>query len=344
VKLVVITQRVDQDDPALGATVPMLSALAARVEELTVLALVSRPADLPTNVRVRTIAAPTQALRGVRLMAALVTELRTRPAAVLAHMSPIYAVLSAPLARPLGVPVLLWFTHWRRSRLLEVAERLSTKVLSVDRTSFPLESKKVVAVGHGIDVDSFAPAGRVDDGVLRLLALGRTSPAKGLAAIVEATALLGETPVSLELRGPSLTPEEVAERRSLERLVAARGLTDRVTIEDPVPRGAIAGVYAEVDALVNNMRAGALDKVVYEAAAAGLPTLVASEGFDSLVGGIEPSLRFRQDDAEGLAARLRALVAAGPEARRRVGLELRERVRREHSTDHWADAVLAAIP
>ena len=64
-----------------------------------------------------------QALRGARLAAALAAELRTRPAAVLAHMAPIYAVLSAPLARPLGVPVLLWFTHWRRSRLLEVAER-----------------------------------------------------------------------------------------------------------------------------------------------------------------------------------------------------------------------------
>lgn len=343
-KLVVITQRVDPDDPALGATVPMLRALAARVDELTVLTLVSRPSDLPANVRVRTIAASTQALRGVRLEAALARELRPRPAAVLAHMAPIYAVLSAPLARPLGVPVLLWFTHWRRSRLLDVAARMSTRVLSVDRRSFPLESTKVVAVGHGIDVDSFEPTARVDDGVLRLLALGRTSPAKGLATIVEAAALLREIPVSLELRGPSLTPEEVAERRSLERLVAARGLTDRVAIEESVPRGAIAGVYARVDALVNNMRAGALDKVVYEAAAAGLPTLVASEGFDSLVGRIEPPLRFAQDDPESLAGRLRALAAAGPDARRLLGLELRERVRRDHSIDHWADAVLAAIP
>lgn len=343
-KLVVITQRVDPDDPALGATVPMLRALAARVDDLAVLALVSRPTGLPANVRVRTIAAPTQALRGARLIAALAAELRPRPAAVLAHMAPIYAVLSAPLARPLGVPVLLWFTHWRRSRLLELAERLSTRVLSVDRTSFPLDSRKVVAVGHGIDVDSFEPSVRADDGVLRLLALGRTSPAKGLATIVEAAGMVADTPVSLQLRGPSLTPEEVAERRSLERFVAARGLGDRVTIEGPVPRGAVAQVYAGVDVLVNNMRVGALDKVVYEAAATALPTLVASGGFDALVAGIEPSLRFAQDDPDSLAAGLRALAAAGSERRRAVGLELRERVRREHSTDHWADAVLAAIP
>jgi glycosyltransferase involved in cell wall biosynthesis len=344
VKLVVITQRVDPDDPALGATVPMLRALAARVDELAVLTLVARPADLPANVRMRTIAAPTQVLRGVRLAAALAAELRPRPAAVVAHMSPIYAVLSAPLARPLGVPVLLWFTHWRRTRLLELAERVSTRVLSVDRSSFPLASRKLIAVGHGIDVDALTPAARREDGVLRVLALGRTSPAKGLATIVEATALLTETPLSLEIRGPSLTAEEVDERRTLERLIAARGLGDRVAVEEPVPRREIGRIYAGVDLLVNNMRAGALDKVVYEAAGAALPTLVASGGFESLVGGIKPSLRFDQDDPQSLAAGLRALAAAGPEERRRIGLELRERVRRDHSTDHWADAVLAAIP
>ena len=43
------------------------------------------------------------------------------PSAVLAHMCPIYAVLAAPLARPVGV-VFLWFTHWRKSRLLRAAE------------------------------------------------------------------------------------------------------------------------------------------------------------------------------------------------------------------------------
>jgi glycosyltransferase involved in cell wall biosynthesis len=344
VKLIVITQRVDPDDPALGATVPMLRALAARVDELVVLTLVSRPADLPANVRVRTIAAPVQVLRGARLAAALAVEIRTRPAAVLAHMAPIYAVLSAPLARPLGVPVLLWFTHWRRSRLLEVAERLSTRVLSVERSSFPLPSRKVIAVGHGIDVGAVTPAARAEDGVLRLLALGRTSPAKGLRSIVEAAALLGELPVSVEIRGPSLTAEELDERHSLERLVVARGLGDRVSIEEPVARRAIAGVYAGADVLVNNMRSGALDKVVYEAAGAALPTVVASPGFDPLVGGIEPSLRFAQDDADNLAATLRALAAAGPDERRRIGLELHRRVRRDHSTDHWADAVIAAIP
>jgi glycosyltransferase involved in cell wall biosynthesis len=329
VKLVVVTQRVDADDPALGATVPMLRALAQRVDELVVLTLVSRESGLPANVRIKSVAAPNQALRGLRFASALAPELRRRPVAILAHMSPIYAVLAAPLALPSRVPLLLWFTHWRSSRLLRAAERVSTRVLTVDRRSFPIESRKVTPIGHGIDVDSI-PCVEQSGGTLRLLALGRTSPAKGLETIVEAVELLGDAPVELELRGPSLTDEERAYRARLPHVAEA------------VPRSEIDAVYARAGALVNNMRSGALDKVVFEAAASCLPVLVSNPGFDALVSGLDPPLRFQQDDAESLAERIRALLDAGPDARARLGRELRARVERDHSVEHWADSVIEA--
>ena len=92
-RLVVITQRVDEDDPALGATVAKLRALALRVDELVVLALSATPTSLPANVVVRAFGGPTQLERGARLLAGLAPELCRRPVAVLAHMAPIYAVL-----------------------------------------------------------------------------------------------------------------------------------------------------------------------------------------------------------------------------------------------------------
>jgi glycosyltransferase involved in cell wall biosynthesis len=327
-RLCIVTQRVDADDPALGATVAKIRALAPLVDELVVLALDARPTELPENVRVRTFGGGSQAGRGLRLVAALI---RARPAAVVAHMAPIYAVLAAAVTKPRRVPLLLWFTHWRASRLLRLAERLSTKVLSVDERSFPLRSRKVVAVGHGITIGPPVPE-RPDDGVLRLVAVGRTSPAKGLAAIADAVA--GLPAARLIVVGPSLTDEERRHREELR----ARG----VDVEEPVPHGRIGEVYAAADVLVNNMRSGALDKVVFEAAAAGLPVLVASDGFDALVSGIEPPLRFVQDDPSSIAARVAAVAAVGHERRREIGAELRARVVRDHSVERWAERVVEA--
>ena len=115
-----------------------------------------------------------------------------------------------------------------------------------------------------------------------------------------------------------------------------------VPVEPPVSRRDIGGVYRAAGLLVNNTRAGARDKVVFEAAASCLPVLVSNPGFDSLVAGIEPSLRFPQDDARVLAERINELLVAGPEARAQIGRELRERVARDHSVEHWADRVIEA--
>src|ERR671922_434391 len=167
-RLVFITQQVDPDHPALGATVPKIAALARRVEEVVVLADGAVPDVLPGNACVRTFGARTKAGRGARFEAALAAELPgLRGGAVVAHMCPIYAVLAAPLVRPLRIPLVLWYTHWHGGPLLRAAERVSTAVTSVDWRSFPLPSKKVRAIGHGIDVSEFTCTDHRTDGRLR---------------------------------------------------------------------------------------------------------------------------------------------------------------------------------
>ena len=334
-RLVVVTQQVDPASPVLGATVDKLRALAARVDELVVLADSAVEGALPENCSVRPFRASRRAGRGLRFETALARELgrRPRPAAVLAHMCPIYAVLAAPLARPLGVNVLLWFTHWRKSRLLRAAERVSTRVLSVDERTFPLRSRKLVGIGHGIDVSGFQCVERPERSPLTLLALGRTSPAKGLETILRAVAEVPD--VALRVVGPSLTEEERMYRIALERFVLEHGLLDRIDVRGPTPRHAIPTLYAQVDALVNDMRPGAADKVVYEAAATCLPVIASNPAFDSL---LPEELRFAHGDVDGLAAAIRRLSVID---RNGIGRGLREIVLREHSVGVWADRVVA---
>ena len=320
-KLIFATQKLDPRDPVLAATVPMVRALAARVDELVVLCDSAVPTAVPANARVHEFGARTQVERGARFTAALARELRPRPIGVVAHMVPLYAVLAAPLVRPLGIPLVLWYTHWKGHAVVRAAEKVSTAVVSGDARSFPVASAKVHAIGHGIDVDEFTCT-EAPEGPLRALVLGRYSPAKGLETILRAAAIAG---VHVEAHGSDETFAEY--KRSLARLPGGAELGG------PVARADVPALLARSHVLINNMRAGAPDKVVYEAAASCLPVLASNPVFDDL---LPPELRFERDDPESLAERLRTL-----DPRRRP--ELRELVTANHSVEHWADGVLATV-
>jgi len=328
--LVFATQKLDPGDPVLAATVPMAHALAARVDELVVLCDSAVPDAVPANARVHEFGAATQAQRGAKFTAALAGELRPKPIGVVAHMVPLYAVLAAPLVRPLQIPLVLWYTHWKGHSVVRAAEKVCTAVVTVDPRSFPLDSAKVRGIGHGIDLAEFpctdAPGG---DGPLRALVLGRYSPAKGLAVVLRGAALASG--VRLEAHGSTGDGEYDDHKLGLERIAAELGLD--AELAGPVPRAEIPGLFARSHVLVNNMRAGAPDKVVYEAAASCLPVLASNPVFDDL---LPDGLRFDRDDPESLADRLRSL-----DRRRRP--ELREIVAERHSVEHWADGVLATV-
>lgn len=346
-RLIFITQQVDPGHPALAATVPKIRALAERCDEVVVLADRVLPDTLPDNCRSLTFAAATRPGRGLRFEAALSRELsrKPRPSAVLAHMCPIYAVLAAPLARPLGVKVLLWFTHWKQTRTLRLAERVSNRVVTVDRRSFPMDSPKVEAIGHGIDLAEFSdlPAAPAHED-FRALALGRYSRAKGLETVIRAVRFAGDAGLDLrlELFGPALNGAERAHRAELERLVSELGLEKRIALRHAVLRTEVPGVLARADVLVNNMEAGAPDKVVYEAAASARPVLASNPVFDELFAGLEPPLVFQREDPEDLAARLAQLATLSAVERAAIGEALRERVAERHSVQHWADRILQA--
>jgi glycosyltransferase involved in cell wall biosynthesis len=343
-KLIVVTQQVDPGHPALAATVTKLDALSKRVDELVVLALGAIPDTLPENCRVRTFGGGSKPVKTARYLRALNAELRDPPLAVLAHMCPIYAVLAAPLTKPRKVPLLLWYTHWKRTTTLAAAGRVCDLILSVDRRSVPLADARVKAIGHGIEPEEFpCLEQRRPDGTLRLLALGRYSRAKGLATLLRAVAVVRERGIDARLivRGPVLVPEAQHERYTLGSVAESLGLRDVVDLGDAVPRTELPALFATHDLLVNNMRPGAPDKVVYEAAASCLPVLASNPVFDTF---LPDELRFPTDDVAVLADRLQAFATLDPGRRATLGRTLRDRVAAEHSVEHWADGVMEAIP
>jgi glycosyltransferase involved in cell wall biosynthesis len=337
-RIVFVTQQIDPEHPNLAAATAMVRALAAKVDEVIVIALRAVPGVLPDNCVVYVIGSRTRLGRGVKYARALVRALRRRPIGLIAHMSPIYAVLAAPLFRARGIPVVLWFTHWKPSRLLRLAELVSTRIVSVARGSFPLSSDKVVPIGHGIDMNQFPCQ---DHGPatppLRALALGRTSPAKGLEAIVKAVLIVRErgVDVQLEIRGPSETQEERDHLAYLKKLAS-----DAVRVEPPVARTRLHETFADTDVLVNNTAEGSLDKVVFEACASCLPVLASNPSFVVL---LEEELRFDRNDVAGIARGLTWIASRTLEERRDLGRDLRRRVEADHSSETWAQRILAVV-
>ena len=339
-RVVFATQVLDAEHPTLGAAAAKVSALAARVDEVVVLAANGRLDGLPANVRCRRFGAPTQALRGLRFEAALARELaRGRPVAVLAHMSPVFALLAAPLVRPLRVPLLLWFTQQQAGGALARAEPRVDAILSVDRRSVPIASAKVRAIGHGIDVDGLPCAESPPGGALRLLSLGRYSESKRHDVALRALRRLLDDGVEVELavRGEEATPRDRVVRAGLAGLVDELRLDGRAQLLDPVPRSQVPALLARTDVLVNATRGAAADKVVLEAAASCVPPVASSPVFDTL---LPDELRFPDGDDAALAARLAALAARSAEERYELGTRLRAHVVAEHSAGRWADAVL----
>ena len=245
----------------------------------------------PPTAAFATFAARTKVGRGVRFGHALVAELarRPRPVAVLAHMCPIYAVLAAPLARPLGVRVLLWYAQWHRTRTLDLAARLSTSVVSVDRSTIPIESSRAVGIGHGIDMSLF-PCGARHVGRAAVRAR-RARPLRGVEGPARDRAggrLARDAGRGRAARLPR--HRDRAGRRGdaggLGRLVDELGLGEAVTLGGPMPRSEVRRCSPRSWALVNNTRSGAPDKVVFEACASCLPVLLSSPPLRPLVDGL----------------------------------------------------------
>jgi glycosyltransferase involved in cell wall biosynthesis len=334
-KLVFVTQTLDPGHPALAQTIDLADALAERVDHL---AVVTRDADwaAPANASVRTFDAGSRIGRTLAFERAVATASRGADA-VLVHMVPQFALLAAPLARARRAPLLLWYTHWHASRALRLATRVVDVPLSVDASSYPVPAPKLRAIGHAIDVSRFdAPPVEQHHGPLRVLALGRTARWKGLATLVDAVEL-AEADVRLEIRGPSLTPDEEAHRREL---------AERATVLDAVPRAEVPSLLAWVDLVVspNEPRAGAtLDKAVFEAAACRRPVLSTNAAFAPLLGDLPLELIAPPRDARALAARIDAIARAPIAERVAAGDELRRRVVAGHSVAHWADAVCQVV-
>ena len=299
-RLIFATQKLESTDPVLAATVAKVKALAERVDELVVLCDSAEPGIAPANVRVHEFGASTQVQRGARFAAALRRELKPRPLGVVAHMIPLYVIVAAPLVRPRRIPLLLWYAHWKDHVVVRAAERLATAVITVDRRSFPFDSPKVQRARarnrpERVHVHRAARR-RYRRPCARARALLAREGARDDPARRGPRRRRADRGARHDRRAPSTT------RTSATSRAWPAELGVDAELGGPVPRSEIPSLFARSHVLINNMRPGAPDKVVYEAAASCLPVLASNPVFDDLLAGRAPLRPRRPGEPRGAAA------------------------------------------
>ncbi len=313
-KLLIVTQTVDIENPVLGFFVSWIEEFAKRVESVEVICLWEGKYDLPANVHVHSLGKVDnrQSTVGSRFIYAirflsLIWRLRRGYDAVFVHMNQEYVLIAGWLWKLLGKRVYLWRNHYAGSWLTDVAAAFCEKVFCTSKYSYTAKYKKTVIMLVGVDTERFTPDARVARKPHSILFLARMSPSKRPDMLIDALALLaqGGTDFTATLVGSPL-PRDEAFYESLKEKVRSLSLADKITFFPGVPNSETPDLYRAHEIFVNASPSGMLDKTLFEAAASGCLVLAASEDFFQATSG---KFSFTEGDADSLMERLQALLA-----------------------------------
>ncbi|TSC60072.1 MAG: hypothetical protein Greene041662_246 [Candidatus Peregrinibacteria bacterium Greene0416_62] len=326
VRLLIITQRVDQTDPILGFFHGWLRAFGEHGIGVTVIGQQTGSYDLPENVRVHSLEKEKGRERLsqiARFWKIIFLESRSYDR-VFVHMTPIWVVLGWPVWTILRKPIFLWYEARGGGWSLLFALRMVRKVFGATDYGLPRNSRRHVIVGHGIDTERFRPdLGRHQEGLL--VTVGRVTPVKHYDVLLHALVILPQH-CQLRIAGGTFTDRDRKEEKRLQALIAELGLATRVMMGWIAPIE-IVTLLQSADCMLHACTGG-LDKCVLEAMACGCPVVSSSEAASRVLPPICVSTN------EEMAERVRRILGLSPEDRAELSRELRQRVVNGHSLQH----------
>lgn len=357
-KLLIVTQKINREDPILGFFYKWIVEFAKNCELITIICLEYGMHELPANVRIFTLGKERRKVGLIQIKEPqtlqdpqfrfnrkayvnrfgyiyrfykYIWQERENYDSVFVHMNPIYVVLGGFIWKILGKKISLWYTHKNVDLKLRVAEKFADWIFTASKESFRLDSGKLLVTGHGIDVNSFS--NKKMDRVVRarpisLLSVGRITTVKNGDVLIETAHVLKkkwDKKFEIVFAGSPMTVSDIRYKKKLTSLISKYGLEDEVRFVGDVLPIRIPEYYANSDATINLAPTGGLDKVVLESMAAGVPVFVTNETFRGYLGAYADILMFKEGDANDLAIKIMRLFMRNDVVQ--IGKNLQEVIR-----------------
>ncbi len=339
--LLIVTQKVDQEDENLGAFYYWFERLALKFDEVTIITSYVGTIDFPSHVKVYSLGKEHNAGRFFRLKTFFELFCRHYAAcdAVFFHQIPEFVIAAMPFLLSLKKRSVLWYAHKSVTYRLKLAEKLVDFIATSSPEGFRMPSKKVIYTGQAINTDLFKfrehHADLGEKKKLKLITVGRISPIKNYEQIINACAVglkIWPEGWSFSIVGGPILPRDFSYLESLKRLVAEKHLSGHINFLGSAGYSRIPKLLQDHDIFINVSGTGSLDKAVFEAMACGLSILTANESYRAIV----PDAYFLDHtNPEFFAERIKQLSTEA-----RPNKALRQIVLDHHSLDTTITSIL----
>ncbi len=309
-KLLMITRRVDKDDPVASFAYNWVKKFAQNLDELWLICLeMGNTHGLPNNTFVYSLGKEKgkNRIKEFCRFQKYAFKIVPKVDGIFSHQNPEYGILIAPFAKIFRKKLIAWFVHGSVTWKLKLLNLLVDRMISINKESFRLRNKKkVVFLHHGIDTEKFyfSPK-KLNTKKIKLLTVSRMSPSKNIDLMIEAVEKLnkeGETCLRrqerflLDIYGLAVLESQRKYLARLKAIARDKRLTNQIFFKGGIANDQLPAVYQKADIFLNFSDTGSVDKAVLEAMSCGTLVLTTNEAFKDMLNKIDRDLYCRKNE------------------------------------------------
>lgn len=342
-RLLMITRRVDKNDPQTGFAYNWVKKMGQKTNQLKVICLSKGEiGGLPDNTEVFSMGKEKgkNRLREFINFQKGAMKFIKQVDGVFCHQNIIYTVLIAPYAKLSGKRIVSWFGHKQKGLKLHLLNILADKIVTSSAMGFQLDTAKRVIIGQGIDIDIFKPGLKPDSEKLRIISVGRISPIKNYETLIETANILKRQGFVFEVwivGRPGLASQKDYFSQ-LKKITKEKQLDNEVKFLGGIAQSELVSLYQQADLAVNLCPTGAPDKAGLEAMACGVPLLACNKSFAKNFGSYGNKLLFEEKNSADLAQKI--MVLKDDNRKEEMGKFLRQEVVAHHNLDNLLDKII----